>query len=523
MRWAWLAAAVAWAAPPVIRFEDVAERAGVRFVLDHHPTPEKHMIETMAGGMAAFDYDGDGRMDLFFTNGAAIPSMEKTSERYANRLYRNAGDWKFRDVTAEAGLAGAGYSMGAAAADFDGDGDVDLFVAGVYRNLLYRNVGNGKFEEISAKAGIKSDSWSVTGGWFDYDNDGRLDLLVVNYSNWSAKNPRYCGDQARGLRVYCHPKYFAPVANQLYRNRGDGTFEDVTVRSGLGAHKGRGMGVAFADYDEDGHLDAFVTNDNLPNFLYRNLGNGKFEETALVAGCALLDHGKPVASMGTDFRDYDNDGRPDIVLTALAGETFPVFRNEGMGMFRDATYKSRIGPLAARSSGWGVHWADLNNDGWKDLFTAQSHVNDLVEKVEAFAYKEANGVFANLGDGTFRADSATFPLKRAHRGSAVADFDGDGRLDVAVSALGEPAELWRNITEGAGNWIAVRAPLGARVVAGNQVQLATSAAGYSSSSLTPVHFGLGGAKTAGRVVVRYGGKEQVFTNAAAGTVLGWAP
>jgi hypothetical protein len=512
------------AAVPLIRFADVAAQAGVRFTLQNHATPEKHMIETMPGGLAIFDYNNDGRPDIFFTNGAVIPSMKKESAKYHNCLFRNDGNWRFTDVTSDAGLAGDGYSMGAAAGDFDNDGRVDLFVAGVYRNLLYRNIGNGRFEEVTTKSGIKSDRWSVTGGWFDYDNDGRLDLLVVNYSHWSAKNPRFCGDTARKLRVYCHPKYFEPISNQLYRNHGDGTFEDVTARSGIGNAPGRGMGVAFADYDADGRIDAFVTNDNLPNFLFHNLGGGKFEEAALLAGVALLDHGKPVASMGTDFRDYDNDRRPDIVVTALAGETFPVFRNQGQGMFRDATYASRIGPLVATHSGWGVGLVDFNNDGWKDLFTAQSHVNDIVEQFEAFAYKEPNGVFANLGNGTFRDDSKTFAPARAHRGAAFADFDGDGRVDAVVSALGEPAQLWRNETEAAGHWLVVRLRggrsncdgIGARVSVGNQTNEMTSAVSYSSSSLWGVHFGLGPAAVVPKVEVRWpAGAVQTLENVRA--------
>lgn len=309
--------------PAPIRFRNVAQSAGLRFVLENNPTPQKHMIETMAGGVAAFDYNGDGLTDVFFTNGAAIPSLQKDSPKYWNRLFRNDGGMKFTDVTEQADVAGAGYSMGAAAADFDNDGKVDLFVAGVYRNILYRNLGNGKFEDVTARSGIKSDRWSVAAGWFDYDNDGLLDLFVINYAKWTPAFNHYCGDATRNLRVYCHPKYFEPIPNQLYRNRGDGTFEDVSEKAGIAQYTGRGMSVAFADYDGDGFMDAFVTNDNLPNFLFHNRGDGTFEEVALPAGVALLDHGRAIASMGADFRDYDNDGFPDIIVTALTGDTFP--------------------------------------------------------------------------------------------------------------------------------------------------------------------------------------------------------
>src|SRR5947207_8647293 len=273
-------------APP-IRFRNIAESAGIHFVLENSPTPQKHLIETMPGGVATFDYNGDGRPDIYFTNGAAIPSLEKDSPQYFNRLYRNDGGMKFTDVTAQTGVAGAGYSMGAAAADYDNDGHVDLFVAGVNRNTLFRNLGNGKFEDVTAKAGIASGQWAVAAGWIDYDNDGKLDLWVVRYAKWSTVYDRYCGDAERNLRVYCHPKYFEGLPSTLYRNRGDGTFEDVSAKAGIAAHAGRGMSVAFADYDNDGFPDAYVTNANTPNFLFHNPGTGRFEETAVVSGAAM--------------------------------------------------------------------------------------------------------------------------------------------------------------------------------------------------------------------------------------------
>ena len=515
-----------------IRFREVARSAGLNFVLENHPTPQKHMIETMPGGIAAFDYNGDGLVDIYFTNGAAIPSLEKEAAKYFNRLYRNDGGLKFTDVTKEAGVAGAGYAMGASAADYDNDGKVDLFVAGVYRNILYHNLGNGKFEDVTKKAGIRSDLWSVAAGWFDYDNDGKLDLFVVNYAKWTPAFDRFCGDVGRNVRIYCHPKWFEGLPNTLYRNRGDGTFEDVTARAGLAPHIGRGMSVAFADYDRDGFLDAFVTNDNLPNFLFRNKGDGTLEEVALSAGVALLDHGKPVASMGADFRDYDNDGWPDISVTALNGETFPLFRNLGKGSFQDAGFSSRMAALSAPHSGWGNGFFDFNNDGWKDLFTANSHVNDRAELFEPAQYQQANSIFVNLGNGTFAEVSAEagedFRAARAHRGSAFADFDNDGKIDVVVSALGQPAELWHNVSPNAGNWLRLelvgtksnRDGIGARVQVGNQTNEKTSSVGYASSSHQGVHFGLGKAGTAGRVEIRWpSGTVQVLENVKANQVV----
>jgi hypothetical protein len=482
----------------------------------------------MAGGVAAFDYNGDGRTDLYFTNGAALPSLEKSDAKYANRLYRNDGGMRFTDVTQQAGVGGAGYSMGVAAADYDNDGDPDLFVAGVYRNLLFRNRGDGTFEEVAINSGIASDKWAVAAGWFDYDRDGWLDLFVVNYAKWTTAFNRYCGDTVKKVRIYCHPKYFEGLPNTLYRNRPDGTFEDVTSESGIGKHIGRGMSVAFADYDGNGYMDAFVTNDNLPNFLFRNRKDGTFEEAGLTAGVALLDHGKPVASMGADFRDYDNDGLPDITVTALFRETFPLFRNLGKGMFRDATYSSKLAQLTAPHSGWSNAFVDFDNDGWKDLFTANSHVNDRVELFEPTQYKDRNTVFENTGHGAFRAVEAGFEQVRAHRGSAFADLNGDGRIDIAVSSLGEPAEIQENMSAGANQWLIVklrgtksnRDGIGAELRIGKQSNLMTSAVGYASSSHFGVHFGLGRLARVEELKIRWpSGVEQVLKDVKAGQVL----
>ena len=483
------------------RFENAAAEAGLLFTLDNHATARKRLIETMAGGVAAFDYDGDGFADIFFTNGAAGPALVKSDEKFLNRLFRNEGGRRFRDVTAEAGVGGAGYSMGAAAADFDNDGDSDLFVAGVFRNLLYRNEGDGSFADVTASSGIASDRWSVAAGWFDYDRDGLLDLFVVNYAEWSVEEDRFCGDRAANLRVYCHPQYFAPIANRLYRNLGGGRFADVSAAAGIAAHKGRGMSVAFADYDADGSLDVFVTNDNLPNFLFRNDGGGAFEEDALLGGAALLDHGKPVASMGADFRDYDNDGRPDIHVTALSGETFPLFRNEGDGFFSDATFSSGIAKAVADKAGWCNGFVDFDNDGDKDLFAANAHVNDLVERTESYRYVQTNSLLENDG-GRFAdrsAEAGFADAAAAHRGCAFADFDNDGLIDIVVSSLNAPAELWRNTTATRNHWARFklvgrrsnRGGFGARVRIGGQWNEAGSAVGYASSSHAGVHFGLG--------------------------------
>src|SRR3954447_14743124 len=308
-----------------VRFRNVATTAGLRFTHSDAPTGSKYFVDSAPGGLAVFDYNGDGRPDIFFTNGAATPSLEKTSDRYANRLYRNDGNMRFTDVTDAAGVQGDGYAMGAAAADFDNDGDVDLFVAGVRRNQLLRNRGDGRFEDVIGQSGIASGEWAVAGGWFDYDNDGRLDLLVVNYVEWSVQANRSCGDEGRAVQIFCDPRVFKGLPNRLYRNKGDGTFEDVSAKAGLLTHVGKGMSAAFGDFNHDGRLDVFVTNDTVPNFLFKNNGDGTFSEDALLAGVSVSGSGRPISSMGTDAQDYDNDGWPDSHLTALAGETFPLF------------------------------------------------------------------------------------------------------------------------------------------------------------------------------------------------------
>lgn len=515
--------------PQPVRFEEVAARSGLHFVLENSPTPEKRIIETMPGGVAAFDFDNDGRTDIFFTNGASVPDLAKSHPRYHNRLFRNEGAWNFRDVTESAGVAGLGFSMGAAAADYDNDGNVDLLVTGVRRNLLYHNLGNGRFKEVSASAGIGGARWSVAAAWLDYDGDGLLDLFVVNYLEWDAEREPFCGDNANAFRIYCHPRHYAGSPNALYRNLGGGRFEDVSQKSGIAAHTGKGMSVGVADYDRDGRPDIFVSNDTQPNFLFHNRGDGTFEEVGVASGAALTDDGKAVSSMGVEFQDYDNDGLPDILVTALTRETFPLFRNHGRGYFRDATNSSGLSVLSAAFSGWSVALVDFNNDGWKDVFTANSHVTDNIEAFSTDRYRQVNTVFLNDGAGRFVASlNAGFAQRGAHRGAAFADFDGDGRVDVVVSVLGAPAELWRNVSELRNGWLTVklrggssnRDGIGARVRIGSQYRYVSTATGYASSSHGGAHFGLGSLQVAPEVeIVWPGGTTQLLQNVPAGQVI----
>jgi hypothetical protein len=419
--------------------------------------------------------------------------------------------------------------MGAAAADYDNDGHIDLFVTGVRRNLLYRNLGNGRFAEVSGQAGIASARWSVAAAWFDYDRDGLLDLFVVNYLDWDPRREPFCGDDANAFRIYCHPRHYEGSPNTLYRNLGGGRFEDVSGKSGIARAVGKGMSVGVADYDRDGYADVFVSNDTQPNFLFHNRGDGTFEEVGMAAGAALTDDGKAVSSMGVEFQDYDNDGLPDILVTALTRETFPLFRNHGRGYFRDATGAAGLSVLSAPYSGWSMALADFNNDGWKDIFTANAHVTDNIEAFSTDRYRQVNTVFLNDGTGRFvPATNAGFGVRAAHRGAAFADFDGDGRMDVVVSALGAPAELWRNVSEVRHGWLTVklrgshgnRDGIGARVRIGDQHRDVTTATGYASSSHAGVHFGVGMGEVVPEVeIVWPSGRTQIVRNARTGQVI----
>lgn len=485
-----------------IEFADEGAAAGLDFVLNNGPTPRRYLPETMTGWIAAFDFNNDGKVDLFFTNGADLPSLVKTSPVFWNRLYRNDGHGHFSDVTKDSGLAGQGYSIGAAAGDFDNDGNVDLFVAGVGGGHLYRNRGGGHFEDVTAASGIHDTGWAQAAAWFDYDRDGLLDLLVVHYVQWSPETNPLCHDPSGRLTVYCHPKEFKSAANTLYHNLGGGRFEDVSDASGIAKSSGKGMGVVVADYDRDGYPDVFITNDAMPNFLFHNQRNGRFSEVAFDAGVALPDNGNAISGMGIASNDYDNDGLPDIFFTALQGQTFPLFRNVGKGQFSETSHASHLGLLTSKLSGWGAAMADFDNDGWKDLFTTNSHVTDNIEAFSGDRYRLANSIFLNrAGVFTDASQSAgpAFQVPRAHRGLVAVDLDGDGRLDAVVSVLGEHPELWRNCTSGSGHWIELRLigstsnrdAIGSEIRIGRQWNQVTSSTSYASSVLAPVHFGLG--------------------------------
>jgi len=513
--------------------------APIDFSLDSCETPERHAPETMEGGVAVFDYDNDGNLDIFFTNGADIRTLQKSSPRYRNRLFHNNGDGTFTDVTDKAGLAGTGYDTGVAIGDYDNDGYEDIFVGGVHRNTLYHNNGDGTFTDVTEKAGLAhfdkeyGPLWSVGAAWVDVNNDGLLDLFVVNYLSWDVTKEPDC--RYHDKPEYCHPKFYKELPNQLFLNNGNGTFTDISAESGIRAHPGKGMGVGVADYDGDGLPDLFVGNDKLFNFLFHNKGNNQFEEVAFEAGVALPENGNLISNMGVDFRDLNNDGFPDLAMVALAGETFPIYKNIGKGGFEEITAESGMTSLCNSMSGYSPNIADFDNDGWKDIFVSRGDVQSPAMADRA-QIDQPNTVFRNNRNGRWSAltEEAGFGAQppRRHRGSAIGDFNHDGKLDLVVTALSAPAEIWMNDSPGANHWLELklegtksnRDAIGARIrisVAGHaQFDHVSTASGYASSSAGPIHFGLSPANKVDEIEIRWpSGTTQVLKNVPADQVL----
>jgi enediyne biosynthesis protein E4 len=486
---------------------------GLNFTLQNSPTPQKYLIETMPGGVALLDYNNDGLLDIFLVNGGQIDGPAKMPEnfnrhdlKYWNRLFRQNRDGTFTDVTEEAGLANAGdgnYGMGVAVGDYDNDGYPDLYVTSYGKNVLYHNNGNGTFTDVTAKAGVAAGGWSVSAGFFDYDNDGKLDLFVTRYMDWDTQHSKDCGGN---FHTYCPPGEFPRTTNLLYHNRGDGTFEDVSARSGIAGKKGHGLGVAFADYDGDGFTDVYVANDGMQQHLWHNNGNGTFTEVGAEAGAAFNSDGGPLSGMGVVFQDYDNDGRPDVIVTTLPRQTYGVFHNDGHGSFSDQGLQTGVTMLSGVTAGWGVGLEDFDNDGQKDLFVAQGHVLDNVEKIDpSLHYLEPMLLALNHGGRFEPANPGTSALWAA-RGTAFGDLNNDGWMDAVVTLLGGHPQVFMNRAQSraTAHWLTItlrgtrsnRDGLGARVMVNGQTRFATTSGSYESANDKRLHFGLGTAKTA---------------------------
>lgn len=511
-------------AASAIEFEEVARQSGVGFRHHASKSSQKYLLEAMGAGVAMFDFDADGRLDLYFINGADLAEASdtarpsKTQPQYWNRLYRNLGAWRFQDVTEDALVAGREYGMGAAVADYDGDGDADLFVTNYGPDILFRNEGNGTFRDITREAGIGAEGWSSGAAFLDYDNDGHLDLFVARYLDWTFEGSMPCGEWLPEKRSYCHPRRFGPVEHVLYRNLGDGSFEDVSEVTDIARYPGKGLGLAVNDFDGDGWADLFVANDSYPQQLFRNLDGKRFVEVAVRAGAAYDSDGLDYAGMGVAWEDMDGDSLPDLLVNALGRQGYWLYRNLGQ-RYEPVSVVTGIAQLSELRSGWGMGLVDLDNDGWRDLLVAQGHVmDDISDSDPKLAHEEpmmlARNLFGRFYDVSGQAGPA-FATSFAGRGVAFGDLDGDGRLDAAVNVNDDSALVLRNVSSG-GNSVSVRLEgsgsnrdgIGARVTVTmpggpRQQGFRSSAGSYLSSNSPDLHFGLGPADTCESIAVRW--------------------
>ena len=505
-------------------FTNVADRSHFSYWSNNDYRGRKYFPQPMCGGVAAIDYNNDGFMDLFFTNGAQLPELKKTGPEFYNCLLRNRGDGTFEDVTAKAGLEGKdlGFCFGVAVADYDNDGYDDIFICNAGENTLYRNNGDGTFTNVTAGSGLDhkpANELSVGAAWFDYDNDGRLDLFVTNYTTWTPDTDKQCF-MAPGQDAYCIPTVYKSVASRLYRNLGHGRFEDVTEASGIGSALGKGMGISIADFDGDGFMDVFVANDTEPNFLFLNQGNGTFKECGLEFGVAYNSQGSSVSGMGTDARDFDNDGWVDIVYNDLSGQVFGLMKNQGGKSFDDITWPTKLGSLSRNLSGWSIGFIDYNNDGWKDIYSANGYsdggdVNDLSR-----TSKQHDTMFENLDGRTLEDVTAKmgpdFALSGYQRGSAFVDLNNDGFMDLVATSLGQPPRILMNNALNGNHWLLLdlhgtksnRSAIGAaiKVVTASGRALynhINPSVGFMSSSDRRAHFGLGSESKIDRIEIRW--------------------
>ena len=497
-------------AQTTVRFTDITRASGVSFHHVNGASPDKHLVETMGSGGLFFDYDNDGWIDLFLVDGGSLADARVASQA-RHRLYRNRGNGTFEDVTAKSGIQHRDYGMGACAGDYDNDGWIDLYVTNFGPNALYRNRGDGSFTDVTPFAHVGEPRWSASCAFADLDKDGDLDLFVVNYVDADRQRTPYCGNAKLGQRFYCHPLNYPSLPNTLYRNDGRGGFTDVSAASGIGGHRGNGLGVVVTDYDGDGWPDVFVANDSVANFLFRNTGKLRFVETALGAGVAVATDGKARAGMGVDAGDYDGDGREDVVVTNLDFETHSLFRNIGDGLFEYTTRTSGLGFATLPFVGFGVAFLDADNDMQLDIAIANGHIMDNAPVYRSgTTYAQRNLFFRNAGPKRFveigRSAGDGFALEKVSRGLVAGDIDNDGDLDLVVTNNGQSADVLRNDSV-RGNSLLVRAAIGARVrvTAGGQTRVRDVRAGssYLGQNDLRVHFGLGHAAMVDRVEVTW--------------------
>jgi enediyne biosynthesis protein E4 len=489
-------------------FSDISQRSDFTYTANNDFTGRKYFPQPMCGGVAAFDYNNDGLMDLFFTNGSRLPDLQKDSPAFYNCLLRNNGDGTFEDVTARAGVAGVGlgYCFGVAAADYDNDGYQDLFVCSAGRNALYHNNGDGTFSDVIDGSGLehKPDHvLSVGAAWFDYDNDGLLDLIVTNYTRWTPDTDRRCFTTEK-REEYCSPTIYPSVESRLYRNLGHHRFEDVTEASGIGRVRGKGMGISIADFTGNGLMDIFIANDTEPNFLFINQGNGTFRESGLDYGVAYNDEGDSVSGMGSDAKDFDNDGCVDIIYNDLAGQIFAILKNEDGRFFREVTWSTGLGPLTRKLSGWSIGFIDYNNDGWKDIFSANGDLDDNAGEPS----QQHDIMFENVGGKKFvdvtEKMGPDFAVVGRQRGSSFVDLNNDGFMDLVVTSLGRKPRILINNALVGNHWImfdlrghrsnrdGIGAVIRVRTVSGRMLyNHVTTSVGFMSSSDRRAHFGLG--------------------------------
>jgi hypothetical protein len=512
------------ALPVAAKFTDMTSALGLSFEYVASHTSRKYLIETMGSGVALFDYDNDGRLDLFVVNGAPLndPTPKgtiprKSGSKHWNRLYHQKQDGTFEDVTEKAGLQGVGYGMGVAVGDYDNDGYEDLYVTAYGGNRLYHNNGDGTFTDLTEKAGVGGSGWSTSAAWVDLDGDGLLDLVVLRYLQWDFDDT-WCGEHREGYRAYCHPDAYRAIAPLVYHNDGNGHFTEISRKVGL-AEPGKGLGIALADYDRDGHLDIFVANDSMPEFLYHNKGDGTFEEVALRSGVAVDGEGHTYAGMGVDFADYNNDGLPDLVVTDLASQMYALYRNNGDGTFTYDSYPSGLGRMTMLHSGWGVRFIDYDNDGWKDLLITQGHDLDTIQLTfPNLRYRETMLLARNTGKGFVDVSAEAgdiFQKTWVGRGLAIGDIDNDGRLDAVVSGNDGALYVLHNSTPTQNHWLTLelvghrsnRDAIGAEVrlitAKGSQMATVTTTGSYLSSSDKRVHFGLGVETVASMIEIRW--------------------